>query len=182
MKNKYIAFWDGKDHEKLLSWWSSLSENPGWRSELRRAENPSDVLLCQGFRFLCYELAGHWTKEYNLLGLAAVAGVLSHIDYQTDSFFAVACATPAEGGSKPAMSELRFAQLQKSRTLDELYIRMVRAIHLLRKTASPLSVADSILHWYKEVLNGDINDDPRNRVQARWGLDYFQNLPGIKKE
>jgi CRISPR system Cascade subunit CasB len=179
MKQKCIVFWNEEDHEKLLKWWSSLKGNPGWRAELRRAESPADVLLCQGFRQLTYELAGYWTKEQNLLGLAAVAGVLAHIEKNNGKGFAETCAMPAEGGDreKPAMSELRFAQLQKSRTLNELFIRMVRAVRLLRKTVSPVSVADSILHWTREMVHGETETNPRNRLRVRWGLDYFQNFP-----
>jgi CRISPR system Cascade subunit CasB len=180
MGQTYAVFWNSEDHTKLMAWWSSLKRNPGWRAELRRAVSPTDVLLCQGFRYLCYELAGYWTQEQNLLGLAAVAGVVAHIENDNGQTFATACATPVEGKDKPAMSELRFAQLQKSRSLDELFTRMIRAIHLMRKSANPVSVADSILHWTKEMVNGDIDSDPRKRILVRWGLDYFQHLPKMK--
>ena len=180
MRKTYMVFWKSDDQEKLLVWWSSLANNHGWRAELRRAESPADVLLCQGFRYLYYALAGYWTREENLLGLAAVAGVIAHIDYLDGRSFAEACATPVDGGSKSVMSELRFSQLQKSRTLDELYTRMIRAVHLLRKKSNPVSVADSILHWTKEMVNEEVDADPRNRIKVRWGLDYFQHLPGIK--
>jgi len=177
MSQKYVVFWKGDDQTKLIKWWMSLKKNSGWRAELRRAETPADVLLCQGFHFLCYELAGYWTQDNNILGLAAVAGVIAHIENNNNKSFAETCATPVEGKKRPVMRELRFAQLQKSRTLDELYIRMVRAVHLLKKTVNPASVADSILHWSKEMVNGDIDSDPRKRILVRWGLEYFQHLP-----
>lgn len=180
MSNQYIVFWNEDDHSKLLSWWNSLKNNRGWRAELRRAESPADVLLCQGFRFLYYEMAGHWTKEKNIMGLAAVAGVLAHVDYSDDRSFPVSCASSADGGSKPVMSELRFSQLQKCRSLDELYMRMIRAVRLLGKKANPVSIADSILHWNKEVFNEELESDPRKRIMVCWGLDYFQNLPDVK--
>lgn len=177
MNKPYAVFWKEDDHEKLLSWWTSLKRKPGWRAELRRADTPADVLLCQGFRYLCYDLAGYWTTEKNILGLAAVAGIVSHIDTDKTGTFAENCAKAMDGRSKPAVSELRFSQLQKSRTLDELYTRMIRTIHLLKKSASPLSVADAILHWVKEMVNDNVDSDPRNRIRVRWGLDYFQNVP-----
>lgn len=172
MNQVYIVFWNSDDQTKLLSWWLSLKKNLGWRAELRRAETPADVLLCQGFRYLTYELAGYWTQEQNLLGLAAVAGIVAHIDSNNEKTFAESCAS----GDKPTVSELRFSQLQKSRTLDELFIRMIRTVHILKKTVNPLSVADSILHWSKEMVNGEIDTDPRKRILVRWGLDYFQHL------
>lgn len=174
MNQKYMVFWNSDDHTKLLSWWASLKKNPGWRAELRRAETPADVLLCQGFRYLCYELAGRWTSEHNLLGLAAVAGVVAHIENDNGKSFAESCAT---GTDKPPVSELRFSQIQKSRSLDEIYIRMIRAVHMLNKTVNPVSVADNILHWIKETVNGEIDSDPRSRLLVRWGLEYFQHLP-----
>lgn len=177
MTKTYAVFWKKDDHEKLLLWWKSLKNNPGWRAELRRAEAPGDVLLCQGFRYLCIAFEGYWANESNLLGLAAVAGILAHIKEDDGTSFAEACATPEQGKEKPPMSELRFSQLQKSRTLDELYMRMIRAVRLLKTTVSPVSVADSILHWTSEMLNGEIDDDPRKHILVRWGLDYFQHLP-----
>jgi CRISPR system Cascade subunit CasB len=181
-RQRYYAFWNEEDHQKLRAWWSSLKNNPGWRAELRRAESPGDVLLSQGFRYLCFELTGWWTQEPRLLGLAAVAGILSHVE-KNDEFksFAAQCATPGEKNKdKPLMSELRFSQLQKSRTLDELYIRFVRAIRLLGKKANIISVADSIFHWTSEMMDGEVDNDPRKRILVRWGLDYFQAIPVSK--
>jgi CRISPR system Cascade subunit CasB len=181
-RQRYYAFWNEEDHQKLRSWWASLKNNTGWRAELRRAEGPADVLLSQGFRYLCFDLAGWWTQEQRLLGLAAIAGVLSHVETNNESkSFAAQCATPGEKNKdKPQMSELRFSQLQKSRTLDELYIRMVRAVRLLGKKANIVSMADSIFHWTSEMIDGDVDNDPRKRILVRWGLDYFQSIPVSK--
>lgn len=172
-----IVFWNEEDQEKLLSWWTKLKENHGCRAELRRTEKPEDVLLTKGFRSLYYELAGtYWIREKNLLGLAAVAGVLSHVEgNNTTHSFAESCAIPEK--DKPAVSEMRFSQLQKSRTLDELFTRMRRAIRLLSKKANVISVTDSILHWYTEMVKHKVEEEPRNRINVRWGLEYFQNLP-----
>lgn len=182
IKRLYYAFWNEEDHRKLRAWWASLKNNPGWRAELRRAEGPADILLSQGFRHLCFDLAGWWTQEPRLLGLAAVAGIISHVE-TNDEFksFAAQCATPGEKNKdKPQMSELRFSQLQKSRTLDELYIRMIRAVRLLGKKANIVSITDSIFHWTSEMMDGEVDNDPRKRILVRWGLDYFQSIPVSK--
>jgi CRISPR system Cascade subunit CasB len=172
-KQRYYAFWSAEDHQKLRAWWASLKDNPGWRAELRRAERPGDVLLSQGFRYLCFELAGWWTQEPRLLGLAAVTGILSHVEINDELIsFAAQCATPGEKNKdKPQMSELRFSQLLKSRTLDELYIRMVRAVRLLGKKANIISIADSIFHWTIEMIDGEVDNDPRKHILVRWGMD-----------
>jgi CRISPR system Cascade subunit CasB len=181
-RQRYYAFWNEEDHQKLRSWWASLRNNPGWRAELRRAESPGDVLLSQGFRYLCFELTGWWTQELRLLGLAAVAGILSHVETNNEfKSFAAQCATPGEKNKdKPQMSELRFSQLQKSRTLDELYIRMIRAVRLLGKKANIVSIADSIFHWTSEMMDGEVDNDPRKRILVRWGMEYFQAVPITK--
>lgn len=183
-KKRYHAFWNEEDHQKLRTWWTSLKSNPGWRAELRRAEGPADVLLSQGFRYLCFELAGWWTQEERLLALAAIAGILSHVEKNDETkSFAAQCATPGEKNKdKPRMSELRFSQLQKSRTLDELYIRMIRAIRLIGKHSNIISIADSIFHWTSEMIDGEIDSDPRKRILVRWGLDYFQAIPVTKNQ
>ncbi len=178
MSQYYYGFRSKEESEKIKVWWEKLKDNLGWRAELRRAENPPEVLLCQGFRFLYYEIAGYWTKSQNLIGLAAAAGVLAHIKYSDNKTFTESCASSLEGNDKkPALSELRFSQLLKSRTLDELYIRMIRAIRILREKADPVSVAESVLHWYREMEIGEAENGARNRILVRWGLDYFQNIP-----
>lgn len=176
-KQFYYTFWKEEDHVKLRTWWALLKNNPGWRAELRRAENPADVLLTQGFRQLCFDLAGWWTLEPRLLGLAAVAGILSHVETNDESCsFAARCALPGEKNrDKPVMSELRFSQLIKSRTLDELFIRMIRAIKLTGKKTNVVSVADTVFHWIKEMVDGESDNDPRKHIVVRLGLDYFQS-------
>ena len=181
------VLWNEEDQKRILSWWNALqSREPGsgvsrsgWRAELRRAEKPTDALLSQGFRSLYLDLAGTvWIEEENLLGLAAVAGVIAHIDVNDESHsFAEMCAFPREGNGGPPVSEMRFSQLQKSRTFDELFTRMRRTVQLLRKRTNVISTADSILHWYRENELGDLYAKPRDRVLVRWGLDYFQQLP-----
>jgi len=181
----YFVFWNTEDHKRLLYWWSLLKNNPGWRAELRRAELPADVLLTQGFRYLCKELGGFWTQEKNLLALATVAGVISHVDEnRNDKHFAAQLADRRESSGNPVMSELRFAQLQKSRTIDEFFIRMVRAVKLLQGNANIISVADSIFHWVKEMVDGEIDENPRNHLCVRWGIEYFHHItaPANKQE
>jgi CRISPR system Cascade subunit CasB len=177
--NKIFVFWRDDDQKKLLSWWSSLKDNHGWRAELRRAEKPEDVLLTKGFRSLYFELLGtKWIKEEYLLGLATAAGVMAHIEYNDTGYsFAESCAHDTENRKKPIVSELRFSQLQKSRSLEELFTRMRRTIKLLDSKASVVSVADCIMHWYREMVLGKEDAEPRNKIIVRWGLEYFQNLP-----
>lgn len=174
---RYLVFRNERDQQVLRSWWERLKDNRAWRAELSRAGSPEDVLLSKGFRILYYELAGsQWVEDSNLLGLAAVAGTIVHVRDNIERYsFAESCATPVDGRSP--VSELRFSQLQKSNVLEELLMRMRRAIQLLGRKANIISIADSILHWYMEMVRGRPEAEARNRIRVRWGMDYFQKAP-----
>ena len=122
---------------------------------------------------------------------AAVAGLLSHVKEDNQALsrgyqpkdknkprniasFAEQLATPAKS-EKPAMSELRFQQLQKSRTTDDFYRRILRAIRLLDGKINIPSLANDIIQWHQEFDN-QINRKPSNRLAVRWATDYFTAL------
>ena len=88
--------------------------------------------------------------------------------------FAEQLATPAKS-KKPPMSELRFQQLQKSRTTDEFYRRVIRAIRLLDGKVNIPSLANDIIHWHQEFDN-QIDRKPSNRLAVCWATDYFTTL------
>lgn len=176
--NRYYALWDVADQDKIRNWWETLQKNPGWRAELKRTEKPEVVFLTKGFRVLYFEFRGSkWVKDEYLLGLAAMAGILAYIKKDDDCSFAVSCARESDNSKKPVVSERRFSQLQKSRSLDELFTRMRRLIKLLGEKTSITSVADCVLHWFQEMVLGEAETEARNRILVRWGLEYFQSLP-----
>lgn len=180
---RYIVFRDKEDHTKLRRWWGLMNPAAGYtgpsyagrRAELRRAECPADALLSEGFRDLVMRLGGHWSAERNLLPLAAAAGVVAHVTENDEAVsFPRQLATPSqEVRDKPRMSELRFTRLQKSRDLDELYTRMVRAVKLVKGRANIVSIVDGVMHWAREILDNEFDPDVRRRFRVRWGLDYF---------
>ena len=73
------------------------------------------------------------------------------------------------------MSELRFQQLQKSRTTDDFYRRVLRAIRLLDGKVNILSLANDIIHWHREFDN-QIDRKPSNRLSVCWATAYFTAL------
>jgi CRISPR system Cascade subunit CasB len=73
------------------------------------------------------------------------------------------------------MSELRFQQLQKSRTTDDFYRLVLRAIRLLDGKVNIPSLANDIIHWHREFDN-KIARKPSNRLAVRWATDYFTTL------
>jgi CRISPR system Cascade subunit CasB len=181
-----------EEAEKIKAWWSELQDphRRGGRAELRRAESPLDVLMMQEFRNLYFAMLGtRWASVEKQLWLAAVAGVLVHIETFEGHSFAEACALPknvGDEGKKPTISELRFSQLLRTHSLDELYVRMRRTMKMLHGKANVISVADDILAWCEEKNREEKGEETKiqDRVLVRWGLDYYQILatPARKKQ
>ncbi len=177
----------------LQRWHHSLNDNRGDRARLRRAERPEDILLTDAFFNFLQQMPEGWRDKNTIITSAAVAGLLSHVKenrqalsrcYQTkdknksrNASFAEQLATPAKS-KKPPMSELRFQQLQKSRTTDDFFRRVLRAIRLLDGRVNILSLVNDIIHWNQEFDN-QIERKPINRLAVRWATDYFTALQKI---
>jgi len=191
MKGKY--FLTGDDISALHRWHHGLDEKRGDRARLRRAERAEDALLTEAFFSFQQMMSAEWRDSKPVFSSAAVAGLLSHVkeDRQQASkgyqpkdkdkprrkaSFAEQLATPPVGGKKPPMSELRFQQLQKSRTTDDFYRGIIRAIRLLDGRVNIISLAGDILHWHQEFTNQP-DKYPANRLAVRWATDYFTVLP-----
>lgn len=188
MKYDFLSF---EEQKALQHWHRLLKGNRGDRARLRRAERAEDVLLTDAFFHFLQQMPESWREEKPMLTSAAVAGLLSHIkeDRQSESkgyqpkdenkpkkmaSFAEQMATPTKGKKSP-MSELRFQQLQKSRTTDDFYLRVLRAIRLLDGAANIFSLTNDIIHWHRE-FNYEIDREPANRLAVRWATDYFTVL------
>ena len=186
MENKQFYFKD--PNGKLQRWWEELQEigeNPrkrnmrGERAILRRAETPTEVMLSP----LYYEVSALLKdiKGENALALAIAVGILSHVRKKgVNGTFATQLGTPKEGSTKPVMSELRFQQLVKSNNPEEFYRRLIRAVHLLGKSANIMSLVENIFHWVKEHKFGK-SQNPQKSLVVQWAGDYFQAISNIKK-
>lgn len=173
-----------EDARALRMWWSTLDENRGDRAQLRRAVHPDDVLLTPAFAHFVQSMPNSWAEgksgkgtHLSMSDMALVAAVLARV--KTDSStgkdeisFARALASPKDQGSKAAMSELRFSQLQKSRTPEEFFTRICRAVNLLGGKVSVASLGDNIIHWLTEFRFGTAIK-PENRIAVRWANDYY---------
>jgi len=73
------------------------------------------------------------------------------------------------------MSGLRFQQLLKSRSRDDLFKGLCRAIDLLGRKANIESIADDILLWFSETRYGK-SSNPMHQLAVRWASDYYINL------
>ncbi|MBL4826994.1 MAG: type I-E CRISPR-associated protein Cse2/CasB [Spongiibacteraceae bacterium] len=176
--NQYHILYRENEREKLLAWWKTLEDNRGERAVLRRTSCVDDVLLTPAFaRFLAMMPSG-WSESYRLFDSAMVAGLLARVktnEKDKKKTFATALAMPGKQGCKAVMSGLRFQQLQKSRDVDEFFLRMSRAIALLGGQVNLLSMADGVLHWLKEHLQ-TVDKIPHKRLAVRWANDYYTQL------
>ncbi|MCK5543862.1 MAG: type I-E CRISPR-associated protein Cse2/CasB [Desulfobulbaceae bacterium] len=176
----------------LQRWYRWLDDNRGDRARLRRAERPEDILLTDAFFHFLQKMPESWLEKKPMFSSAAVAGVLSHVEFDRQTLsrgyqpsdegkpknmasFAEQLATPVDG-KKPPISELRFQQLQKSRSTDDFYRLVRRAVHLLDGRVNILSLANDIIHWHREFTN-QVARQPTKRLAVRWATDYFTVLP-----
>ncbi|WP_257279965.1 type I-E CRISPR-associated protein Cse2/CasB [Endozoicomonas sp. ISHI1] len=167
-----------QDQKALLSWWESLPNNRGERAQLRRVSSSDDILLTSAFAHFLRQMPGYWgvrpgERGINLADAAMVAAVLARVkEHNENNSFATSLAMPKEKGGKAAMSELRFQQLQKSRTEQEFFTRICRVVNLLGGKVNILSLADSILHWLSEFWLAPASR-PQDRLAVIWASEYY---------
>jgi CRISPR system Cascade subunit CasB len=166
-------FWTEEAQQKLRSWFSWLQENRGDRARMRRAETPDDVVLSEPFFNFLRQMPEVWALQQNLPIAAMIAAVLAHVkDNDGKKSFAAQLASTKPGTDRSRMSELRFQQLQKSRTPDEFFRRLIRAVKLADGQVNILSLADSIRRWMNEYRYGT-SLKPFDRLAVRWANDYY---------
>ena len=167
-----------EDSQRLIAWWDSLDKNRGDRAQLRRARQPDDILMTPAFSKFLQTMPGYWgvaegKKGIPLNDAAFVAATLARVKtLEEKNSFARSLALPKEVGGKAAMSELRFQQLQKSRSETEFFTRICRALALVGGKANIASLADDCLHWLSEFRYGPAAK-PDQRLMVRWASDYY---------
>ncbi len=193
---KYDFLSDNEQND-LIVWHGSLDSNRGDRARLRRAENAEDVLLTHAFFNFLQAMPKCWQANKPMLISAAVAGILSHVKRnkktpseihvsknenspKTLMSFAEQLGTPLKS-KKPPMSELRFQQLQKSRTEIDFYRLTMRAVDLLGSEVNILSLANDIIHWHQEFYQKELERSSTNRLAVNWATDYFTALSKYTK-
>lgn len=167
-----------QDVKQLRSWHIWLDDNRGDRALLRRAQSPEDILLSPAFAHFLSRMPAHWRDPdaMKLLDVAMIAAVLARVKTDDDKqSFATSLALPKESASRAAMSELRFQQLQKSRTPEDFFRRLCRAVALLGGKVNIASLADNILQWLREYRYAPARR-PDQRLAVRWATDYYTTL------
>lgn len=178
MKSFHLLTAKDGDGKKILDWWLTLQDHRGERAQLRRADTPDDILLTPAFIQFLRRMPEHWGVDFGEEGIflrhaALIAAVLAHVKEHSDQFsFAERLARPRETGGKAVMSELRFQRLQKSRTEDEFFTRIRRAVGLLRGEVNIISLTNDILHWLHEYHFAPA-DRPERRLAVKWASEYY---------
>jgi CRISPR system Cascade subunit CasB len=150
----------------LENWWRDL--NPKEKAELRRSEGPVQVVFNPAYHRLLNELRG---EGYGIDQdkLAMVAGLSGHVKENRHKKIAVQL---GEGlGEKEKAKNLRFRRLLEIQESDELYLPLIRVIHLLKNSADLLDLANSV-YWWNE------------RTRKRWARDFYNGVSSeeIEKE
>lgn len=176
-----------EDASCLKRWWAGLDDKRGDRAQLRRAANADDVLLTPAFAHFLQAMPETWGAgstgkgvSLSISEMAAIAAVIARVEREPEKTdpkkreitFAASLALPKVVGGKAAMSELRFQQLQKSRSPEDFFTRVCRAVNLLGGKANIASLADDIAHWLIEFRTGPASK-PEDRLAVRWASDYY---------
>lgn len=171
-----------EDANCLKRWWAGLDDKRGDRAQLRRVANADDVLLTPAFAHFLQAMPETWRAgstgkgvPLSISEMAVIAAVLARVKSEppkADISFAKSLALPKEAGGKAVMSELRFQQLQKSRSPEDFFTRVCRAVNLLGGKANIASLADDIAHWLIEFRIGPASK-PEDRLAVRWASDYY---------
>lgn len=147
----------------LLDWWSGLADDRAGRAILRRAPSITAVTMTPPYQRLHQRLLkagwGNDAKPYHNDRLAAVVGLLAHVEQNDDRAPAKAMSHKGPGEDRPRVSELRFRRLLESPDVDALFIGLRRVLPLMNHGVDVLTLASDVIHW------GDA-------VKKRWAYAY----------
>jgi CRISPR system Cascade subunit CasB len=156
--------WTAESHlgKVLHQWWQGLEDDRASRAMLRRCATVDEVSLCPAYqRLYRYLMAARaWPAEtapWQKDKLAAIAGLLALI--KTEDTQRLSLRMSESSGDKPLVSELRFRDLLKVETTDDLFTSLRRALPLIGHQASIHQLARDVYWW---------NDDTRKQ----WAYTY----------
>jgi len=164
---------DPEGQQAITEWhaWLHNENQRGERARLRRCESLDEIMLQPAYYRLCRHDA---LRKQRPEALALVAGVLAWVENTDERPTAQLLGTPKElSGDTPVFSELRFQRLLASNTPEDLFQNLRRAVILLGKTASPVQLADEILHWQAQYQWPDSFKGAR-QWQYRLARAYYE--------
>jgi CRISPR system Cascade subunit CasB len=168
----------------VANWWKDLNDarkprhlrnrpgNPfdsGDSAELRHCKTLDDIVLnSQAFHTLRQRLMGTSWARADILRLAVVVGVLSHVRFDAKGSLpqALGNKTKSDQASKEAV-RLRFQRLIQHRTHDDVFRPMVRMLAYLEKEGVNVSsLAQDLYFW---------NDETRKQ----WAIKFYESLSSV---
>lgn len=155
--------WTAESHfgKTLHQWWQGLEEDRASRAMLRRCSTLDEVTLSPVYqRFYRFMLACNWPADaahWQNDKLAAIAGLLAHV--KTDDTQRLSLKMSESDGDKPLVSELRFRDLLKVDSTDDLFVSLRRALPLVGHQVSIHQLARDVYWW---------NDD----TKKQWAYSY----------
>lgn len=153
----------------VISWWETVDKSRGDRAELRRCRSPAEVAFVPAF----YRLKMMAPQNLDPEKLAAVAGVLSHVEIQSGTnervTIAELFARPDEGGSTPRISDPRFRRLLRVADGDyaELYPMLTRIIRQIKRKVPEKAIPSIIWGIYRWD----------QKTKRFWAEAYYEHIP-----
>jgi CRISPR system Cascade subunit CasB len=146
----------------LFDWWQGLEDNDrASRAVLRRCATLDAVTLSDAYqRFYRYMLARGWPEnasEWQRDKLAAIAGLVAHVKKEDTQRLPIRMSELK--GDRPLVSEMRFRNLLKVETTDDLFTSLRRILPLVDHQADIKRLADDVYGW---------NDN----IKKQWAYSY----------
>lgn len=180
---------DYKSQQTVVRWWQGMNLSPSelkklhvppsptsHRAQLRRCDSVDAAMFTEGFRALWLkldqEITGGDYAERQMEIWAVIAALLVHVRKDTKQKFAFQAGRKADG-DKSVVSELRFSQLQNSKTPDEFLRRMRRIVKQINGEVSVQELSSDIYQWFFEH-NQFRPRKADKRISVRWAMDYYR--------
>lgn len=145
------------------------------KAQLKRCQGIDAAMLSEGFRNLWLALPEKITQTAQAKDIeswATIAAALVFVTSDTKTNLAKAAGSKGDG-DKSLVSEMRFAQLQNSKTPDEFLRRLRRILQQIEGTTNVQQLIQDLLLWFKE-RNQLRPQAAVNRIAVRWAMDYYQ--------
>ena len=132
-----------EERERLFKWWLELLDNSGRRAQLKRCASPEEAaLIPETFKVKTI------LPKASIEACATIAGILSALKKECLSVsLPLGKQLAVEKNSRPLFSETRFRQLLSSKTWNELYTHLRRAVGILDGMVNPIPLTEFILRW-----------------------------------
>ena len=166
-----------KDHGNgrvLYDWWHDVTQardkgaDRAARAILRRAHDITAVTLSQPYQHLFQRMReAKWDDGFPRSNdaLAAVAGLLVHVDADAGSTGLAECMGQCpQGSDRPYVSEARFKRLLETPDIETLFAGLRRTLPLMKAGAPVLALASDVLWWARPT--------ERDRIKKAWAYSY----------